>query len=223
MSLKETTDDADSSDRSPKVVSACQREADWCHARWRDHADRMPPIAPHGSGVVKIATGMPRRSWDNVFPIALAVIVCVVFAGALSGEFLDWDDDLNFAANLDFRGLGWSELRWAWTTFLVGVYQPLAWMLLEIQYVIFGLSPFGYHLTSVLLHAFNAVLVYRLVARLLALAPVSAVAAEPRRRDQLAAAAAALLWAVHPLRTEVVAWASCQPYLPCATFALLAV
>ena len=98
---------------------------------------------------------MLRRSSDNVFPIALAVIVFVVFAGAISGEFLDWDDDLNFAANFEFRGLGWSEVRWAWTTFLVGVYQPVAWMLLEIQYVIFGLSPFGYHLTSVLWHALN--------------------------------------------------------------------
>jgi hypothetical protein len=75
---------------------------------------------------------MLRRSWNDVFPIALAVIVLVVFAGALSGEFLDWDDDLNFVANLDFRGVGWQELRWAWTTFLVGVYQPLAWMLFEV-------------------------------------------------------------------------------------------
>ena len=37
----------------------------------------------------------------------------------------------NFLRNTNFRGLGWAEIRWAFTTFQLGVYQPFAWLLLE--------------------------------------------------------------------------------------------
>jgi protein O-mannosyl-transferase len=164
----------------------------------------------------------PERRGDWPYVVGLLVVVCGVFSSALGGEFLDWDDDLNFTRNLDYRGLGWSNIRWAFSTFLVGVYQPLAWLLLELQYALFALRPFGYHLTSLCLHGLNTVLVYRLIERLLALAADVDVTPAPFLRPRRAAAFAALLWGLHPLRTEAIAWASCQPYLLCAAFVLLA-
>ena len=60
------------------------------------------------------------------------------------------------------------QLRWDWTSFHVGVYQPLAWMFLGAQYVLFGLKPWGYHLTSLTLHAVNTVVLFVLTVSLLA-------------------------------------------------------
>ena len=96
---------------------------------------------------------------------------------------------------------------------LQGVYQPLAWMLFEAEYVAWGLDPRGYHLASLVLHAANAVLFYVLIRALVSHALPEI---EPRRRwvVPLVSGLAAALFAVHPLRVEVVAWASCQPYLP---------
>ena len=54
----------------------------------------------------------------------------------------------NFLDNPYFRGLGAAQVKWAWTTFWFGVYQPLAWLLFEAQYVFWKLDPRGYHLTS---------------------------------------------------------------------------
>jgi tetratricopeptide (TPR) repeat protein len=123
--------------------------------------------------------------------------VATAFAPALKGEFVAWDDFQNFVANRDFRGLGLAQLKWAWTTTLLGHYVPLSWMSLELDYVLWGMNPWGYHATSIAIHAVNAVLVYFVALRLL------------DGRDQsrgFAATVAALLFAVHPLRTESVAW-----------------
>src|SRR5262249_31530433 len=111
---------------------------------------------------------------------------------------------------------------WAWTTTLIGVYQPLAWMLLGVQSALWDLDPAGYHAVSLALHALNAVVLCLLITAILR-------RAQPERAAQspctlwIAAALASALFALHPLRTEVVAWASCQPYLPCVLFCLLSV
>ncbi len=81
-----------------------------------------------------------------------------------------------------------------------------------------GLDPWIYHLTSLVLCAGNAVLLLMLVRALLA-----ASEGPLGFWDRVASAVAVGLFMVHPLRTEVVAWASCQPYLLCAAFMMLAV
>ena len=156
--------------------------------------------------------------------VALAVVAATAFLPALNNGFLAFDDDENFLDNASFRGLGPSQIRWAWTTFLLGVYQPLAWMLLELEYVLAGLNPRGYHLVSIGLHAAVAVALFALIVAILRRCGWPANQAPGREIHlQLAAALAAALFAVHPLRVEVVAWASCQPYLPCALFSILTI
>ena len=51
--------------------------------------------------------------------------------------------------NPAYRGLGWSHLRWMFTSDLMGPYMPLAWLTYALDYVLWGLRPFGYHLTSI--------------------------------------------------------------------------
>src|SRR5438094_7041578 len=92
-----------------------------------------------------------------------------------------------------------------WTTHL-GHYIPLTWMTLGLDYLLWGMNPVGYHLTSLLLHAANAVVFFFLVRRLLTLALPS-----PSERGHalaVSAAFAALVFAIHPLRVESVAWAT---------------
>jgi Tfp pilus assembly protein PilF len=154
--------------------------------------------------------------------VVLIVLVVLAFFPCLQNDFVSWDDEKNFLSNPSYRGLGWAQIAWDWTSFQIGVYQPLAWMLLGAQYLLFGLNPSGYHLASLVLYALNTVVLFVLTLALLIRvrpdwpkeAPLALV---------LAAGFVVALFAVHPLRTEVVAWASCQPYLPCALFAMLAV
>ena len=158
----------------------------------------------------------------GVTALLLVLLVVIAFFPCLQNDFVNWDDDTNFLENPSYRGLGWAQLRWDWTSFHIGVYQPLAWMILGAEYLLFGLEPWGYHLTSLILHALNTVVLFVFTVSLLARCP-SGRESEDHRRLMLAAGLAAALFAVHPLRTEVVAWASCQPYLSCALFCMLAV
>jgi hypothetical protein len=155
--------------------------------------------------------------------VGLVVLVVIAFQPLLDNGFVDtWDDAANFLDNPHYRGLGWRQLSWAWSTFHLGVYQPLSWLLLEMQYSFCGLNPGGYHITSLLLHAAVALALFTLVVTLLDRARHD-IGPKRARSNLLGAWLATALFTVHPLRVEVVAWASCQPYLLCALFSLLAV
>ena len=151
-----------------------------------------------------------RAAW--LAPLLVALITIAVFVPALKAGFVTWDDDRNFLTNQSYRGLDATHLRWMWTTFHLGHYVPLSWMTLGLDYVVWGMNPFGYHLTSVLLHAANAVLVYHLARRLLP-GVVERTDGRTGAQDEIArlsdclpAILAALLFSIHPLRVESVAW-----------------
>jgi len=170
--------------------------------------------------VTTVPVAAPARR-DRGIVAAVVAVTALAFLSGVTSDFVSWDDDINFTNNPHFRGLGWAQVRWAFISFHLGVYQPLAWLALELQFVVGGVSPVVYHLVSWLLHALNAALVYRLLMVLLTRASADTSTSAPRRTPWLAAAGT-LLWALHPLRVEAVTWASCQPYLLATTFALLA-
>ncbi len=141
----------------------------------------------------------------RLVPLLIALITLLTFFPALQNGFVDWDDNRNFVNNPHYRGLGWTELRWMFTTLHMGHYQPLSWMTFGLDYLLWGMNPFGYHLSNLFLHAANAVLFYFVAFRLLSLALSSpAMPKEPGLR--VAAGFAALIFAIHPLRVESVAW-----------------
>src|SRR5262245_25317216 len=103
----------------------------------------------------------PQRSWLDrsahwLFPALVIGATFLTFLPGLSGEFVTWDDDRNFLLNEAYRGLGAAELRWMFTTFHLGPYQPLSWMSLGLDYTLYGMAPLGYHVTSLLIHVANA-------------------------------------------------------------------
>ena len=140
-----------------------------------------------------------------LFPILIGIVTFAAFFPVLQNGFVSWDDNAMLLGNVDYRGLGWAQLCWMFTTFYMDHYQPLSWVTLGLDYLIWGMNPFGYHLTSLLLHCVNAVLFYWVALRLLYLSTSCA----PRKYTlQSAAGLAALLFAIHPLRVESVAWAT---------------
>jgi tetratricopeptide (TPR) repeat protein len=152
-----------------------------------------PPLVAARPGVV--------AAW--LIPVALAGAAALAFLPILGNGFVDWDDTRNLLANPHYRGLGWTQLRWMATQHHYGHFVPLTWVTHGLDYVVWGLNPAGYHLTSLVIHA-TATAVFYLVARVLIVraAPVSAALA------MMGAAAAALLFGLHPLRVESVAWAT---------------
>jgi Tfp pilus assembly protein PilF len=151
---------------------------------------------------VPTSDGRHRRLTTWIVPLFIALGTFVTFLPALSNGFVIWDDDKNFLSNPQYRGLGVSQLHWMWTTFHLGHYVPLSWMTLGLDYELWGMNPRGYHLTNLLLHCADAVLLYFVARRILRLA-----AGATTDGGLIAAAAfAALLFAVHPLRVESVAW-----------------
>ncbi len=175
--------------------------------------------------VAPVPSQAPREARDwrtSLVAIPLVLIVIYAFIPSLATDFVSWDDDQNFLVNPYFRGLGLAQVKWAWGTYWLGVYQPLAWMLFEAQYVFCQVDPRGYHLTSLLLQVANALVLYVLTVALLVRCRPDWGFASPWTCS-LSAGLATALFAVHPLRIEAVAWASCQPYLPCILFSMLSV
>jgi protein O-mannosyl-transferase len=138
-------------------------------------------------------------------PIVVVALTVAAFYPALQNKFVNWDDYKNIVENPHYRGLGWTNIQWMFTTFHVGHFQPLSWVTLGIDYVLWGMNPSGYHLTSLLLHAATAVVFFFVARELLSIASGSE---ENQVAVWIGAAIAALMFALHPLRVESVAWAT---------------
>ena len=150
-----------------------------------------------------VTQALTRRWVHWLVPALIALVTFAAFLPALQNQFVNWDDHENFLDNPHYRGLAWSHLRWMWTTHR-GHYIPLTWMTFGLDYLLWGMNPVGYHLTSLLLHAANAVVFFFLVRRILTLALPGP--AERGHAVPVAAGFAALVFAIHPLRVESVAW-----------------
>ena len=159
---------------------------------------------------------MPARSLTAA-ALFLAFAAAVPFLPALNGAFLHWDDRVFLFDNTAWRGFSVSSMRWMLTTTYCGPYQPLAWATYALTHRIWGLSPLAFHGVSLAGHAASTALFFLVLREILAKATP---AAAPRER-MFAAAFAALVWAVHPLRVESVAWIAEQRDVLCATFSLL--
>lgn len=150
---------------------------------------------------------------------AVALVTFAVFSPALQNGFVSWDDSENFIHNPHYRGLAWSNIKWMVTSAHMGHYIPVAWLTLGVDYILWGMDPWGYHLTSITLHAGNAFLFYVVARRLIEVALGNATLGAL----SLGAATAALVFALHPLRVESVAWVTERRDLVMGFFTLLTV
>jgi hypothetical protein len=135
-----------------------------------------------------------------------AVLVFLVYLPSLKGAFVNWDDQLYVFENSAIRSLDLHFLKAAFTEAMVANWHPLTMISHALDYALWGLNPAGHHLTNVILHSINTALVFLLGVRLFQ-------AAFPKDRSMTggrvaAALTAALLFGLHPLHVESVAWIS---------------
>jgi tetratricopeptide (TPR) repeat protein len=125
--------------------------------------------------------------------LLLALSVAAVYAQALGFGFVNYDDtDYVLTNPMVRRGLSWEGLGWAFTSFDFANWFPLTWLSLMVDAEIAGGSPRMFHLTNLLLHAANTLLLFRVLD----------LATGARWKSAWVAA----LFAVHPLHVESVAW-----------------
>lgn len=156
-----------------------------------------------------------NRKFLLAFAIFLAVFV--VYSPSLENGFVNWDDKTYVYENRYLGLPALAFLKWAFTSYYFANWHPLTLVSYAIDYSISGLNPFVFHLSSVLLHCLDTVLVF-----FLCLALISASGAKVSGKAYWAAIIAALLFGLHPLRVESVSWVSERKDVLSAAFSLLA-
>jgi Flp pilus assembly protein TadD len=146
---------------------------------------------------------------------AIAAAVAWTYFPAAAFAFLNWDDQSVIVRNpsLAFPGVA----RWAFTTTYMEHYQPLSWLAWAAIKAGFGSEATAFHAANIAAHAACVLLVYG-AARIVLTHAVPDASATLLNG---AAVAAALLFGLHPLRVEVVAWISAMPYALALAFLLL--
>ncbi|TSC57950.1 MAG: hypothetical protein Greene041662_841 [Candidatus Peregrinibacteria bacterium Greene0416_62] len=165
-----------------------------------------PPVARGAPPPVRVLE-MFRRN----LVIGLCLLLPIaVYAQSLGNGFVTWDDRLLIVDNPIVHGLSWSNIRAAFTSYDPELYIPLTLLSYQVNYMIGGLEPFGYHLGNLMLHVGNGVLVFLLLRRLICSGRSRSSATDQSHHCDWWAVSFSLLFAIHPLHTEAVVWAAAR-------------
>ncbi|MGD0061610.1 MAG: hypothetical protein ABSD58_19555 [Verrucomicrobiia bacterium] len=147
--------------------------------------------------------------------IALVIFAATVwlFWPSVHGEFLGEDDRGYLQQAIQCNGLTWNAVRWAFTE-REPYYHPLPRLSHVLDYEIWGTNAAGHHLTSIVLHALNAALVFGFLWTLLGAASLT------NGERVTVALGVAVVFAIHPLQVESVAWISGRTQLLCTMFCI---
>ncbi len=164
-------------------------------------------------------TGTSRRlSWTvTAFALIISLATFALYIPSLGNGLVNWDDWAYVLENERIRSLDLEFLRWAFTSVLLSNWHPLSLVSHALDYAVWGLDSFGYHLTNNILHAVDTFLV-AVVAAMLA---GWKAGHGKEKRTLVAASVAALLFGLHPLHVESVTWVSERKDVLSALFFLL--
>jgi tetratricopeptide (TPR) repeat protein len=166
-----------------------------------------PPCKNARPGTGESAPGS-QAAWRALVYVALIGATVGVYGQVCRFEFVNLDDDRYVTENAHVQaGLTIQNVQWAFTTGDVANWHPLTWVSYFIDYEIFGLDPGGYHLVNVFFHVLNALLLFE--------------ALRIMTRNFWPSAFVALLFALHPLHVESVAWIAERKDVLSTFFALL--
>lgn len=116
----------------------------------------------------------------------------IVFFPSLKNDYVNWDDDRNVFENNDIKELNAKSIKTIFTTDVIGNYNPLPIFTFAVEHHFFGMNPKVMHTTNLILHLFCTAMVYLIFRRL--------------GLSILFAFIGGLLFGIHPLRVESVAW-----------------
>lgn len=142
-------------------------------------------------------------------PIVLTAILLLTFFSfwpCLGNNFVNWDDNQYVTENIIVQNFSINSVKTIFTSFFVGNYQPLTMLSYLFEFHFFKFIPWPYHLTNIILHLVNSVLVFWLMHVL--------------TKRILIPTIVTLLFAIHPLHVEPVAWISSRKDLLYAVFFL---
>lgn len=145
------------------------------------------------------------RQW--MLGVCVLLLVGLVYVQSLGNDFVTWDDEYLVYLNPWLRAITPKTLWHLFTTFDPHLYVPLTLLTYQVEVAAFDIQPFSFHLVNLLLHLLNVFLVFHVINGLVG--------------NRFAAAAAALLWGVHPLNAETVLWISARKDLLSTFFFLL--
>src|SRR3990167_4725209 len=140
------------------------------------------------------------------------LISFLIYGSALNNDFVLWDDHYLIVGNPIVKEISLWSLKEAFKTFDPELYIPATLMSYQIDHLLWGMNPFGFHLTNLVLHTMNALLVTVFIQLLMRRSPY-----------HLLPVLCGLLFLVHPLHTEAVAWASARKDVLSSFFFLLSV
>jgi tetratricopeptide (TPR) repeat protein len=139
---------------------------------------------------------------------ALALVTFAAYAPVARNNFINFDDPEYVTMNSHVQhGLSWGAVKWAFGAFHSANWHPLAWLSHMLDCQLYGLNPTGHHLTSLAFHIANTLLLFLLLQNLTARLWPSAFVA--------------LLFGIHPMHVESVAWVAERKDVLSALFFLL--
>ena len=141
--------------------------------------------------------------------LGVCVLIVMIVFGAFwpiqNNGFLSFDDDTYITENRWVQqGLTVESIRWAFSSWRGANWHPVTWISHMLDVELFGLDPVGHHWASIVIHVLNCLLIYFFLARITG--------------ELWASAALILLFSVHPLRVESVAWAAERKDVLCMFF-----
>ena len=170
---------------------------------------------------------LTKQSIHMIWMVAIVVflLILIVYTPALKNDFV-WDDGEYVYKNFSIRSLNSQSFYWMLTSFHAANWHPLTWLSLAIDYAFWGIDPFGYHLTNIIMHGLNTLLVFFLTIILTVRAKEgNGISSSKMERSILTqtlivAGVTGLLFGLHPLHVESVAWVAERKDLLCAFFVL---
>lgn len=149
-----------------------------------------------------------RRTRDRTVYLLLALAVLLVYGQVRNFEFVHYDDPYNIPENPFVRaGLTLEGIRWAFTTVAVDYWRPLTWLSHMLDCSLYGLNAGGHHVTNVLIHLANSLLLLGFLNR----------ATGRFWRSAFVAA----VFALHPIHVGSVAWVTERKDVLCGLFFML--
>lgn len=130
---------------------------------------------------------------DTLICMLLALTILLIYGQVINHQFVLYDDDMYITANVHVRnGITWEGIKWAFSFNNVVYLHPLAWLSHMLDVQIFGIRPGWHHLTNVLFHIASSILLFLAFKRMTGAVWRSAFVA--------------MLFAIHPINVESVAW-----------------
>ncbi len=127
--------------------------------------------------------------------LVILVLTIIAYLPSLPNDFTNWDDTQYVTDSHLIKNLTTDNIREIITTPVVYNYHPLTIFTLALNYQVSGLAPFSYHLVNLLLHLLNTFWVFYLFFMI-------------SKHNQWVSLTIAMLFALHPMHVESVAWVS---------------